>query len=222
MTHAMSVMAAFEERKLSDSALHQALLYASSSLDIATGPYPEVNLLDMLVFLHLSGAVFDTYWAPHVFREHGGDAARVFHESEEVLSRIADHSLDESARAGLTRVLDAWLAERPSTIAVEWVRFDDFAENAGAAAAQRMEGAAGVLSSVRTATRTADEALVAAERAMFLVHRLPFLFRMQVRLAVRESLADALRILRVEVPVIAAFRALSLRWSRWLALRHAG
>src|SRR5438105_1211556 len=32
-------------------ALRRVMLYGSSALDIATGPLPEVNVLDMLVFL---------------------------------------------------------------------------------------------------------------------------------------------------------------------------
>jgi hypothetical protein len=45
---------------------------------------------------------------------------------------------------------------------------------------------------VKVAARTANQALLLSERALFLVHRLPFLWRLQARLAAREMLSDAL------------------------------
>src|SRR5437870_693892 len=40
--------------ELREATVRRLLLYQSSALDIATGPRPEVNLLDMAVFVGLS------------------------------------------------------------------------------------------------------------------------------------------------------------------------
>ena len=48
---------------LREAATRQVLLYGSSILDIATGSIPEVNLLDMIVFVRLShDALQEQHW----------------------------------------------------------------------------------------------------------------------------------------------------------------
>ena len=61
---------------------------------------------------------------------------------------------------------------------------------AGSAAAERAIQAKGLLSSVSMASRAANQALLLTERGLFLVHRLPFLWRLQARLAARDMVAD--------------------------------
>ena len=52
-----------------DEALRKNLLYVSSALEIATGPDPWVNLLDMIVFVRLCRAVLERHWIPEVYGE---------------------------------------------------------------------------------------------------------------------------------------------------------
>jgi len=49
----------------------------------------------------------------------------------------------------------------------------------------------GFLSSVRTATRAANQALLLGERVLFLVNRMPAVWRLQARLGAREVVGDA-------------------------------
>src|SRR3954447_10290959 len=51
-----------DKPELQQLALRQGLVYTASTLDIATGPLPEVNLLDMLVFVALSRSVLEQHW----------------------------------------------------------------------------------------------------------------------------------------------------------------
>ena len=44
---------------------------------------------------------------------------------------------------------------------------------------------------MRSASRAANQALLLSERGLFLFHRLPFLWRLQARLGVREVLGDS-------------------------------
>jgi hypothetical protein len=174
-----------------DLILRQALLYQSSVLDIATGPEPEVNLLDMVVFAELSAAVLRTYWTS----ERLGDASRAFSNAfdslERDVRRLVDRVLSPEQRALLQRLIDAWLAQNPNQRVVEGVRLVGIGRVAGDAADERGNAARGLLSSVKSATRAADRALLLAERALFLSQRVPFLLRAHARLGAREMTGDA-------------------------------
>jgi hypothetical protein len=50
-----------------------------------------------------------------------------------------------------------------------------------------------VLGSVKAATQAADQAILLAERGLFLANRMPFLFRLQARLGAREVLGDTVQ-----------------------------
>ena len=175
-----------------DEALRKNLLYVSSALEIATGPDPEINLLDMIVFVRLSRTALETHWIPEVYRGGGAELLEVFVRSEEELQGVAEHALTPAQRAQLEHLVEAWLEENPAQIRVEGVRLADFAEAAGSAAAERAVEARGLLSSVATASRAANQALLLSERGLFLVHRLPFLWRLQARLAARDMVGDAM------------------------------
>jgi hypothetical protein len=173
-----------------DLILRQALLYQSSVLDIATGPEPEVNLLDMVVFAELSAAVLKTYWTS----ERLGDASPAFSDAFESLERdvrrLVDRVLSPEQRALLQRLVDDWLAQNPHQRVVEGVRLVGFGRVAGDAADERGNAARGLLSSVKSATGAADRALLLAERALFLSQRVPFLLRAHARLGAREVTSD--------------------------------
>jgi hypothetical protein len=175
-----------------DEVLRRKLLYVSSATEIATGPFPDVNLLDMMVFIHLSRSVLEKHWIPDRYGDKGGDLAEVFARSEEEITEIASQTLSAAHRGRLAEIVDAWLAENPNQYRVEGIRLADFSTTAGSAAAERAAQSKGLLGSVRTATQTASQALLLSERALFLTHRLPFLWRLQARLGAREIVADVL------------------------------
>jgi hypothetical protein len=174
-----------------DEALRKNILYVSSALEIAAGPEPDVNLLDMIVFIRLSRAVLERHWIPEVYGERGAALAEVFDRSERDLQAIAERALTPAQRAELGNVVDTWLEENPDQIRVEGVRLADFAAAAGSAASARAGKAKGLLSSMTMASRAANQALLLAERGLFLVHRLPFLWRLHARLGARDIIADA-------------------------------
>jgi hypothetical protein len=178
-----------------NEALRKALLYVSAATEIATGPFPDVNLLDMIVFVQLSRSVLDSHWIPDLFGDAGRDLSEVFAISEKELTDIAAQTLSASHREQLAGLVNAWLAENPNQFRVEGIRLADFSSAAGSAAAERATKAKGLLASMRTATQAANQALVLSERALFLTHRLPFLWRLQARLGAREMVGDTLTLL---------------------------
>src|SRR5262245_42986275 len=51
ITQATDVLEQSPRAEVRDEALRKNLLYVSSAMEIATGPFPEVSLLDMIVFI---------------------------------------------------------------------------------------------------------------------------------------------------------------------------
>jgi hypothetical protein len=194
--------------RVRDEALRKNVLYSSSALEIASGPAPEVGLIDMMVFVHLSRAVLESHWIPRLYGQLGHELSEVFARSEEELSQVAAQVLTDEQRRRLAEIIDAWLAENPTQVRVEGIRLSDFSSAAGSAAAERALQTRGLLSSVKTATEAANQALLLSDRAFFLVHRLPSLWRLQVRFAVRQLLGDALA--RLNLRRIAMRSALAL------------
>jgi len=191
VTQATANLESSDRPAVRDEALRKNLLYVSSAMEIATGAFSEINLLDMIVFIRLSRAVLEHHWIPHLYGEEGRDLAEVFARSEQELADVAAQTLSPADRERLDGIVRAWLTENPDQVRVEGIRLADFASAAGSAAAERAGQAKGLLASVRAATSTANQALMLSERALFLFHRLPSVWRLQARLAAREVLADA-------------------------------
>ena len=190
VTQAMEELERSSHAVVRDEALRKNLLYVSSALEIASGLDPEVNLLDMIVFVHLSRALLEKHWIPTTYRERGADVAAVFARAEQELQALADQALTPAQQAQVLNVVDTWLAENPQQIRVEGIRLADFARMAGSAAAQRAMQTKGLLSSVSTASRAANQALLLTERGLFLLHRMPSVWRLQARLAARDMTSD--------------------------------
>jgi hypothetical protein len=180
-----------------DEALRKNLRYVSAAMEIATGPFPEVNLLDMIVFVRLCRAVLERHWIPALYGSRGHELAEVFARSDEELSDVAAKALNEAQRREVAQLVDSWLRDNPDQHRVELIRLSGFSSMVGAAAVERAGKAKGLLASVKSATHAASQALLLSERAMFLFHRLPFVWRLQARYATREILGDAITQLSV-------------------------
>jgi hypothetical protein len=172
--------------------LKHLLLYHASALDIATGPLPEVNTLDMLVFAILCRGALERHWIPNGLGQRGEALVKAFTLAEQDLWGIAGEVLDAQRQTDLRELIANWQSEHPDQFHVEGVRFQEFAEHAGSASDERTKKTRGLLGQVRSATQAADLALLAVERGLFIAHRMPFLIRMQARVAVQETLSDTL------------------------------
>jgi hypothetical protein len=189
---AMSPLEDSPRREINDAALRGCLLYVTSAIEIATGREPDLNLLDLYVFHRLCREAFAQHWIPTVYGELGLEVLATLERSEHDVGDVVSLAFGEAKREELERIVDEWRQDNVGMFRVEGVRLDDFAHHAGRAARQRAERARGFLSSVKTATQTADRAVLLAERGLFLVNRMPFLLRLQSRLAIREITTDLL------------------------------
>jgi len=191
VTQATEVLERSSPPDVRDEAMRKNLLYVSSAIEIAAGPHAEISLLDMIVFLRLSHSVLQRHWIPELYGPQGGALDEVFTRSEHELAAVAERALAADQRAQLGSLVEAWLDENPEQVRVEGVRMADFSAAAGSAAAERAIQAKGLLSGVKTASHAANQAMLLSERALFLFHRLPFLWRLQARIGAREMLSDA-------------------------------
>jgi hypothetical protein len=173
-----------------DEALRKNLRYVSAAMEIATGPYSEVNLLDMIVFVRLCRSALDRHWIPELYGERGRELTEVFDRSEEELSVLAARALTPEQRREADQVVESWLNDNPDQRRVEGIRLAGLASAAGAAATERSSRTRGLLASVKGASRVANQALLLSERALFLFHRLPFVWRLQARVGAREMTGD--------------------------------
>lgn len=167
------------------------LIYSSNSLNIALGPSPESNLLDMVTFIELSRDVLKEHWIPNVFGADGQHLDQAFTESRQQIWAIAEKVLDPQQRSMLQSVISAWRNKHPEQINVETVRLSAFSTEAGAKAGGLDQNVGGLFASVQQSTQTVDSARLFAERALYYSERAPFLFRLQARLGTREIMDDA-------------------------------
>ena len=176
----------------SDAALRTSLLLMASALDIASEPLPELAVLDMVVFLRLARSTLADHWLPKVYGDRWRPLLVALEEAEQRFWPIATKIMSEPQKADLVSRIDAFRRANPNLVRVEAVRLTDFSAHAGAVAVARELDVAGALAAVKAATQTGDQAVMLAERGVFLLNRLPFLLRLQVRLGSREIVGDTL------------------------------
>lgn len=180
---------------LNEAPLRQALLYQSSILEIATGPQPEVNLLDMVVFAELSAHALEHYWTDERLGEARGSFIEAFRMLKADVWPLVRQVLRAPQEHQVRALIESWQRQNPNQHRVEGVRMLSFGQVAGEEAQRRADDVRGLLGGVKSATQSADQALLLANRALFLFQRLPFLLRAHARLGAREVTADTLVVL---------------------------
>jgi hypothetical protein len=171
-------------------ARRQVALYYTSIVDLATGRFPETNLLDMLVFVELCRGTVEDYWAPEVFGEPGRDLAEALAQSQRDLEELMTSLVGPTHVESVRSLVEAWRRENPKQRRVEMVRIFGVSETVGKLATEREKATEGILSSVKSATSAADQALLLSERLLFLATRMPFVVRWQARVGADEVMDE--------------------------------
>lgn len=189
MGQALGEMRLSTSPRVREEAQRRALLYATSVLDIASDPVPELALLDLVVFFRLSHDALVRHWVPQLFHAEGRPMVQAFESSDPELLAIMDRVMSPQQQQKLNQLITRWQAEHPGQFRVEGVRFAEFAQIAGKIAKARAEDSQGLLSSVASGVNVADQALLMSERVLFLAQRMPFLLRMHASLGAGEVLS---------------------------------
>jgi hypothetical protein len=172
--------------------LLRRLIYNSAALDIALGPSPQANLLDMIAFIELCRGVWNNYWMPKVFSDQGSAMSQNFKKASDEVWSIASRVMTSDQKKQLANLIQRWKDKNPGQISVENVRFSQFSKESGARAQEMQSGVGGLLAGIKGATRAADQAVLLGERALFYAQRAPFLWRAQAQAGTREVLTEAM------------------------------
>jgi hypothetical protein len=171
----------FKTPKARRAALENSAAYVTSILDIAIGPNPEVNMLDMVVFVTLTQIVVEEYWVPKVFGDEAKILVEVFRSIEAEIWSIAGKVLTPPQQQELRDSIRQWRDRDPDRVFVEAVRFGDFTWFMGESELAKAQEGGGFLG-VKGVTREVSETRMLAERAMFYAQRVPWITRSMVRL----------------------------------------
>jgi hypothetical protein len=182
-----------ESPELQEALFKRVLNYGASSLDIASGKVPGVNMLDMVVFVSLSRDAFERYWGPKVFGAAGQPMLEALRRSEAELWETSRKVLSTEQQAQLVAMMEDWKRDHPDQMHLTFSRLPAFSQLAGKQAERNK--ASGMLASVKAATRVGDRAVLLGERAVFLALRMPFLLRLQGRVGAKEMINDGVTFL---------------------------
>jgi hypothetical protein len=176
-------------------AARDVLGFMSSALDIAVGPAPEVDLLDMVTLVTLGRDAMTRRWSVAAYGHRARGVAGAFEASLDDISAVARGAIPAPIEAELRQVIEAWQRENPDQDEVAAVRLSAYAkyrEGQGAASS-------GLFTLLRGAAQTADTAVLLGDRALYATQRLPYLVRLHTRLAGNELFADQARAIEERV-----------------------
>lgn len=160
----------------------------TAAYTIATGPDPQVNAVDMVVFATLSRMVIDDTWVTARFGTRVADLRAAHAELEQSAWVATQRILTPEQLAELRRLIDEWRSKNRRVLAVAYIHFDAFAESLGRPAPGKPVTPGSLfsflgldpLSTLDPAVRELTQARQLAERALYFAERTPNLIDMQV------------------------------------------
>lgn len=189
-----ATLSVIQNAQLSETSYRQYLLYDSEALKIVTGPYPEINMLDMLVFVKLSKAAVKEYWIPKVYHQSGKGLLDSFEESEADIEKLAGQLISKEQLTQVDLLVDKWRKEHSKERRVEKIRLGEFSEFiTQSKEAGHSEGGFSfgqMIVDTQSAISAVDDMVLVANRGMFLVQQLPFLVRLHARILAMEMTSD--------------------------------
>ena len=176
---------------------------ATAAFTIASGPNPELNAIDMVVFTMLSRMVIEDRWVGEMYGRRA-EALLAEHKAlEERILVYATAMLTPAQIAELRTSLEAWHRENPLVRAVPFIHLADFAVVTNAARPDTAGSGSifsflGIdpLSNLDPAVRELAQSRQLAERAVYYGQRAPKLISMEAqRLAFELAIApEAVRL----------------------------
>ncbi len=166
---------------------------ATAAFTIASGPNPELNAIDMLVFASLSRMVIEDRWVAELYNGRAKGLLAAHKALEERAWRSAGEILTPEQTIELRSSLDAWHRENPLLRAVPFIHLEDFAfattkTRAGTPSTGSVFSFLGIdpLSNLDPAVREIAQTRQLAERAVYYGQRTPKLLSMEVQRLVFE------------------------------------
>jgi hypothetical protein len=161
---------------------------ATSAFTIATGPNPELNAIDMLVFATLSRMVIEDRWVGELYGARAEGLLDAHRGLEDRAWNFAPMLLSEAQVNELRSDIEAWHRRNPMVRAVPFIHFEDFAiatgaTRAGTASSGSLFSFLGIdpLSNLDPAVRELAQTRQLAERAVYYGQRAPKLISMEAQ-----------------------------------------
>jgi hypothetical protein len=126
-----------------------------ASLDIAVGPNPSVNLLDLLVLTSLQTWSFESNWIASGIGDAGIPAIERLKKAEAEVWTVAKDILSEEQLETIRGLINAWIAENPHRTVVSLVRFREFADERKMSSLTMRQRARGLLKTISEAATVA-------------------------------------------------------------------
>jgi hypothetical protein len=166
---------------------------ASAAFIIASGPNPELNAIDMLVFVTLSRMIIEDRWARERHPAQADGLLAAHEAMEQRIWSFASELLTPQQINELRTSLETWHQDNPLQRAVPFVHLEDFAfatrnTRTGTVSANSIFSFIGIdpLSNLDPAVRELAQSRQLAERAVYYGQRTPKLLNMQVQQLVFE------------------------------------
>ena len=161
---------------------------ATSAFTIATGPNPELNAIDMLVFATLSRMVIEDRWVGELYGPRAEGLLVAHRGLEERAWNLAPMLLSEAQVIELRSGIETWHRKNPVVRAVPFIHFEDFvfatgATPTGTASSSSIFSFLGIdpLSNLDPAVRELAQTRQLAERAVYYGQRAPTLISMEAQ-----------------------------------------
>ena len=161
---------------------------ATAAFTIASGPNPELNAIDMLVFTTLSRMVIEDRWVGELY---GARANGLLTEHRALETRIWDYArvlLTEAQTSELRSSIEAWHRQNPLGRAVPFIHLEDFAfatseTRRDTTSSSSIFSFLGIdpLSNLDPAVRELAQSRQLAERAVYYGQRAPMLVSMEAQ-----------------------------------------
>jgi hypothetical protein len=159
---------------------------ATAAVQIAAGPNPNINAVDMVVLASLTRASV-AHNLPKVIGSKARPVIETFARLEKGAWLLVDF-LTPAQQADLRRRLAAWTPDAASLDSVAFNRLADFAEASGLPANERSAPnsilaliGADPLAGLRPAVREIERSRILGERAIYYAQRTPMLLDLQTR-----------------------------------------
>jgi uncharacterized protein YukE len=161
---------------------------ATGAFTIASGPNPELNAIDMLVFATLSRLVIEDHWVGDVYGERAAGLLTVHRALEDRIWNYSALLLSQAQNDELRSSIEAWHRENRLGRAVPFIYLEDFAlatsgMRTGGTSSTSIFSFLGIdpLSNLDPAVRELAQSRQLAERAVYYGQRVPQLISMETQ-----------------------------------------
>lgn len=155
-----------------------------ATLDIATGPNPDVAILDMLVLVSLQARSFEKHWMSTGIGEYGATTLERLQQADIEMWTKATRVLSEEQLTELRSLIAAWIEANPDRTVVSLVRFEEFTEARTLPQQEPRKRALKLLQDIGAATSAVEDVRLLGERLLWFAGRYPYVLGEQAELTV--------------------------------------